>query len=98
MFRVIIWHGRGRSALVSHAKVAEAAVCLMPHDIKGQGLYAFVTLKEGIHESNELERTPDARSQGDRSYCGPEIPVHTCPAEDAFGQDYEKNIKKDCRE
>ena len=44
------------SALVSHAKVAEAAVCPMPHDIKGQGLYAFVTLKEGIHESSELKK------------------------------------------
>ena len=44
------------SALVSHEKVAEAAVCPMPHDIKGQGLYAFVTLKEGIHESNELKK------------------------------------------
>jgi acetyl-CoA synthetase len=32
------------SALVSHPKVAEAAVAPMPHDIKGQGLYAFVTL------------------------------------------------------
>ena len=38
-------------ALVSHAKVAEAAVAPMPHEIKGQGLYAFVTLKDGIQES-----------------------------------------------
>lgn len=44
------------SALVSHEKVAEAAVCPMPHDIKGQALYAFVTLKEGIRESNELKK------------------------------------------
>ena len=44
------------SALVSHEKVAEAAVCPMPHEIKGQGLYAFVTLKEGIHESSELKK------------------------------------------
>ena len=36
------------SALVSHPKVAEAAVAPMPHDIKGQALYAFVTLKEGV--------------------------------------------------
>jgi acetyl-CoA synthetase len=28
----------------------------MPHEIKGQGLYAFVTLKEGIHESEELKK------------------------------------------
>ena len=44
------------SALVSHPKVSEAAVAPMPHDIKGQGLYAFVTLKEGVHESEELKK------------------------------------------
>jgi acetyl-CoA synthetase len=44
------------SALVAHPKVAEAAVCPMPHDIKGQALYAFVTLKEGIPESEELKK------------------------------------------
>jgi len=43
------------SALVSHPKVAEAAVAPMPHDIKGQALYAFVTLKEGFSESEELK-------------------------------------------
>jgi acetyl-CoA synthetase len=44
------------SALVSHEKVAEAAVAPMPHDIKGQGLYAFVTLVEGVEESEELRK------------------------------------------
>ena len=44
------------SALVSHAKVAEAAVAPMPHDIKGQGLYAFITLKDGIEPSEELKK------------------------------------------
>jgi acetyl-CoA synthetase len=44
------------SSLVAHAKVAEAAVCPVPHEIKGQGLYAFVTLKEGVHESDELKK------------------------------------------
>ncbi|NLH71936.1 MAG: acetate--CoA ligase [Verrucomicrobia bacterium] len=44
------------SALVSHPKVSEAAVAPMPHDIKGQGLYAFVTLKEGVQESEELKK------------------------------------------
>jgi acetyl-CoA synthetase len=44
------------SALVSHEKVAEAAVTPVPHEIKGQGLYAFVTLKEGIPESDELKK------------------------------------------
>lgn len=44
------------SALVSHDKVAEAAVAPMPHDIKGQGLYAFVTLVDGAVESDELRQ------------------------------------------
>jgi len=44
------------SALVSHAKVAEAAVAPMPHEIKGQGLYAFITLKDHIAPSEELKR------------------------------------------
>ena len=42
------------SALVAHADVAEAAVVGFPHDLKGQGLYAFVTLKEGVAESEDL--------------------------------------------
>ena len=44
------------SALVSHSKVAEAAVAPMPHDIKGQSLYAFVTLVEGIEENEALKQ------------------------------------------
>ena len=44
------------SALVSHAKVAEAAVAPMPHEIKGQALYAFVTLVEGVHENDDLRK------------------------------------------
>jgi len=44
------------SALVSHDKVAEAAVTPMPHEIKGQALYAFVTLNEGIPETDELKK------------------------------------------
>jgi acetyl-CoA synthetase len=44
------------SALVSHLKVAEAAVAPMPHDIKGQALYAFVTLKDGEVESEALKK------------------------------------------
>lgn len=44
------------SALVSHEKVAEAAVAPIPHDIKGQALYAFVTLVGGVEESDELKK------------------------------------------
>jgi len=42
------------SALVSHEKVAEAAVVGIPHEIKGQGIYAFVTLIAGIERSEAL--------------------------------------------
>ena len=42
------------SALVAHATVAEAAVVGVPHDIKGQGIYGYVTLNSGVAESDEL--------------------------------------------
>ena len=44
------------SALVLHAKVAEAAVVGFPHDIKGQGIYAYVTLNAGEEPSDELRK------------------------------------------
>ena len=44
------------SALVAHAKVAEAAVVGYPHDLKGQGIYAYVTLMNGIEPSEELRK------------------------------------------
>jgi acetyl-CoA synthetase len=40
---------------VAHAKVAEAAVVGFPHDIKGQGIYAYVTLNAGVEKSDELK-------------------------------------------
>ena len=45
------------SALVSHPKVAEAAVVGFPHDLKGQGIYAYVTLIAGEIASDELRKT-----------------------------------------
>ena len=44
------------SALVAHSKVAEAAVVGMPHEIKGQAIYAFVTLNAGEEGSDELRK------------------------------------------
>ncbi|SVB42795.1 uncharacterized protein METZ01_LOCUS195649, partial [marine metagenome] len=44
------------SALVLHSKVAEAAVVGFPHEIKGQGIYAYVTLMEGIKLNDELKK------------------------------------------
>jgi acetyl-CoA synthetase len=44
------------SALVAHVKVSEAAVVGYPHDIKGQGIYAYVTLMAGEQPSEELRK------------------------------------------
>ena len=44
------------SALVAHDAVAESAVVGFPHEIKGQGIYAFVTLKEGFDPTDELKK------------------------------------------
>ncbi|WP_322515038.1 acetate--CoA ligase [Rhodopseudomonas palustris] len=44
------------SSLVAHPKVSEAAVVGYPHDIKGQGIYAYVTLMAGIEPSEELRK------------------------------------------
>jgi acetyl-CoA synthetase len=44
------------SSLVAHAKVSEAAVVGYPHDIKGQGIYAYVTLMIGTEPSEELRK------------------------------------------
>jgi acetyl-CoA synthetase len=44
------------SALVAHVAVSEAAVVGYPHDIKGQGIYAYVTVMEGIEPTEELRK------------------------------------------
>ncbi len=44
------------SALVAHHSVAEAAVVGYPHDLKGQGIYCYVTLKSGIAGSDDLKK------------------------------------------
>ncbi|MDD2388785.1 MAG: acetate--CoA ligase [Desulfobacterales bacterium] len=44
------------SALVLHEVVAEAAATAMPHDVKGQGIYVYVTLRLGVEPTNELKK------------------------------------------
>ncbi len=44
------------SALVSHPSVAEAAVVGIPHEVKGQAIYAFVTLKVSVEKSDDLKK------------------------------------------
>lgn len=53
------------SALVEHEAVAEAAVVGRPHPIKGESLYCFVTLREGVSYSRALEA--ELKKQGGRS-------------------------------
>jgi acetyl-CoA synthetase len=48
------------SALVAHEAVAEAAVVGYPHDIKGQGIYAYVTLMKGMEPTEELRKQLEA--------------------------------------
>jgi acetyl-CoA synthetase len=48
------------SALVAHEAVAEAAVVGYPHDIKGQGIYAYVTLMRGVEPTDALKKTLEA--------------------------------------
>jgi len=45
------------SILVSHKSIAESAVCGIPDEIKGESIIAFIVLKEGVNESNDILRT-----------------------------------------
>ena len=62
------------SALVAHIHVAEAAVVGFPHDIKGQGIYAYVTLNVGIEASDEL--LAELRTTVRREIGGIAVPDH----------------------
>ena len=78
------------SALVDHEKVAEAAVVGRPHEIKGQAVAAFVTVKEGVIPSPELaEELRRPRQPEDRGHrqTGPD-PLCRRSSEDALGQDH----------
>jgi acyl-coenzyme A synthetase/AMP-(fatty) acid ligase len=87
------------SALVAHPKVAEAAVVGFPHDIKGQGIYAYVTLVAGEAPSDELRRnwSPGCARRSARSPRRPPA-VGAGPAEDPFGQDHAPHPAQDRRE
>ena len=87
------------SALVAHAKVAEAAVVGYPHDIKGQGIYAYVTLMTGDRaERGAAQGTGAVGAQGDRRHrrARPH-PVRARPAEDALRQDHAPHPAQDRR-
>ncbi len=68
------------SALVAHPNVAEAAVVGYPHDVKGQGIYAYVTLMEGIEPDTALEQELVAAVRKDIGpFAKPDL-IHFTPA------------------
>jgi acetyl-CoA synthetase len=87
------------SALVAHPKVSEAAVVGYPHDIKGQGIYAYVTLMAGEKPHRRIAQgTRRLGAQGNRTDRFPRSdPVRTGPAEDALGQDHAAHSAQDRR-
>ena len=87
------------SALVAHPKVSEAAVVGYPHDIKGQGIYAYVTLMAGEEPTEALRKElVGLGAQGDRPdrLARPD-PVRARPAEDALRQDHAPHPAQDRR-
>ncbi len=62
------------SALVAHDDVAEAAVIGVPHEIKGQGIYAFVTLNHGVAESEKIKSELIASTRKEVGvFCSPDF-------------------------
>ncbi|HEV2596101.1 MAG TPA: acetate--CoA ligase [Sphingomicrobium sp.] len=68
------------SSLVSHPKVAEAAVVPFPHDIKGQAIYAFVTLNAGEEGSDELRKELNQEVRRDIGALAAPDKIHFTPA------------------
>ncbi len=85
------------SALVAHPKVAEAAVVGYPHDIKGQGIYCYVTLMAGEQGSDALkDRAARLGAQGDRAdRLAGSHSVRAGLAQDALGQDHAPHLTQD---
>ena len=88
------------SALVAHAKVAEAAVVGYPHAIKGQGIYAYVTLMAGEAYDDALKKELVAwvRQEIGPIACARPDPVGAGPAQDPLGQDHAPHPAQDRRE
>ncbi len=68
------------SSLVSHPKVAEAAVVAYPHEIKGQAIYAFVTLNAGEEGDDELRKTLNQEVRHDIGALAAPDKIHFTPA------------------
>ena len=87
------------SALVSHPKVAEAAVVGYPHDIKGQGIYCYVTLISGNQPSEELRKELVAHVRKEIGpFAAPDHdPVRAGAAQDPLRQDHAPHPAQDRR-
>ena len=85
------------SALVSHPSVAESAVVGYPHDIKGQGIYAFVTLKTGFEAFRRPEEgTGQPHPEGDRpDRQSRQAALHGRPPQDPERQDHAPDPQED---
>jgi acetyl-CoA synthetase len=68
------------SAMVAHPQVAEAAVVGCPHEIKGQGIYVFVTLVLSAQPTEELDRSPPQISFSGPRACRRRAPARSCDA------------------
>ena len=85
------------SALVAHPQVSEAAVVGYPHDIKGQGIYAYVTLMTGVERDRGPAQGPGRLgAQGDRPdrFARPD-PVRARLAQDPLRQDHAPDPAQD---
>mmetsp|Transcript_10039 Transcript_10039/g.32929 ORF Transcript_10039/g.32929 Transcript_10039/m.32929 type:complete len:701 (-) Transcript_10039:274-2376(-) len=68
------------SAVVLHPNVAEAAVVGYPHPVKGEGIYIYVTLNEGVHESDELRKALVMQCRSEiGAFAAPDV-VHWAPS------------------
>ena len=87
------------SSLVSHPKVAEAAVVGYPHDIKGQAIYAFVTLNAGEEGDDALRKELVQEVRNDIGALAAPEKIQFTPgaAQDPFGQDHAPHPAQDRR-
>lgn len=68
------------SAVVLHPDVAEAAVVGFPHPVKGEGIYIYVTLNEGVDSSDDLMKELRTKCRGEiGAFASPDV-IHWAPA------------------
>ena len=79
--------------LLVHPKVAEVAVVGYPHDIKGNGLYCYVTLNVGENSSGELEKFETLGQKTNWPIATPDL-IHFSPGLPARSGKIMKNFRK----